>query len=131
MDGIRRHPGTGASELAAYRQSISPQIQRRAPIRVFSVGRQLAGARDVIATPFPAYRRADRRTAGSASPGVTPAGRPPHKMGFTPPVPVSTVLHSFISSMGNLKKKRRLKMSKHKRRKRLKANRHKKRTWQK
>ncbi|MGH8021353.1 MAG: AURKAIP1/COX24 domain-containing protein, partial [Opitutaceae bacterium] len=31
--------------------------------------------------------------------------------------------------MGNLKKKRRLKMSKHKRRKRLKANRHKKRTW--
>lgn len=33
--------------------------------------------------------------------------------------------------MGNLKKKRRLKMSKHKRRKRLKANRHKKRTWQK
>jgi len=34
-------------------------------------------------------------------------------------------------SMGNLKKKRRLKMNKHKRRKRLKANRHKKRTWQK
>lgn len=34
-------------------------------------------------------------------------------------------------NMGNLKKKRRLKMSKHKRRKRLKANRHKKRTWQK
>ena len=34
-------------------------------------------------------------------------------------------------TMGNLKKKRRLKMSKHKRRKRLKANRHKKRTWQK
>jgi len=33
--------------------------------------------------------------------------------------------------MGNLKKKRRLKMNKHKRRKRLKANRHKKRTWQK
>jgi hypothetical protein len=33
--------------------------------------------------------------------------------------------------MGNLKKKRRLKMSKHKRRKRLKSNRHKKRTWQK
>lgn len=31
--------------------------------------------------------------------------------------------------MGNLKKKRRLKMSQHKRRKRLKANRHKKRTW--
>jgi hypothetical protein len=42
-----------------------------------------------------------------------------------------TVLHSFIYSMGNLKKKRRLKMSKHKRRKRLKSNRHKKRTWQK
>jgi hypothetical protein len=34
-------------------------------------------------------------------------------------------------SMGNLKKKRRLKMNKHKRRKRLKSNRHKKRTWQK
>jgi Mitochondrial domain of unknown function (DUF1713) len=33
--------------------------------------------------------------------------------------------------MGNLKKKRRLKMNKHKRRKRLKSNRHKKRTWQK
>ncbi|MCF7687107.1 MAG: AURKAIP1/COX24 domain-containing protein [Cephaloticoccus sp.] len=31
--------------------------------------------------------------------------------------------------MGNLKKKRRLKMSKHKRSKRLKANRHKKRAW--
>jgi len=36
-----------------------------------------------------------------------------------------------LFTMGNLKKKRRLKMSKHKRRKRLKANRHKKRTWQK
>ena len=35
------------------------------------------------------------------------------------------------TTMGNLKKKRRLKMNKHKRRKRLKANRHKKRTWQK
>jgi hypothetical protein len=35
------------------------------------------------------------------------------------------------STMGNLKKKRRLKMNKHKRRKRLKSNRHKKRTWQK
>ena len=33
--------------------------------------------------------------------------------------------------MGNLKKKRRLKINKHKRRKRLKSNRHKKRTWQK
>lgn len=37
----------------------------------------------------------------------------------------------FSYTMGNLKKKRRLKMSKHKRRKRLKSNRHKKRTWQK
>jgi hypothetical protein len=35
------------------------------------------------------------------------------------------------TTMGNLKKKRRLKMNKHKRRKRLKSNRHKKRTWQK
>jgi hypothetical protein len=32
--------------------------------------------------------------------------------------------------MGNLKKKRRLKMNKHKRRKRLKSHRHKKRSWQ-
>ena len=32
--------------------------------------------------------------------------------------------------MGNLKKKRRLKMNKHKRKKRLRAGRHKKRTWQ-
>ncbi|MDE6576501.1 MAG: AURKAIP1/COX24 domain-containing protein [Opitutales bacterium] len=31
--------------------------------------------------------------------------------------------------MGNLKKKRRLKMNKHKRSKRSKANRHKKRVW--
>ena len=31
--------------------------------------------------------------------------------------------------MGNLKKKRRLKMSKHMRRKRLKSNRHKKKVW--
>jgi len=38
---------------------------------------------------------------------------------------------SYLSLMGNLKKKRRLKMNKHKRRKRLKSNRHKKRTWQK
>jgi len=37
----------------------------------------------------------------------------------------------LLFTMGNLKKKRRLKMNKHKRRKRLKANRHKKRTWQK
>ncbi len=42
--------------------------------------------------------------------------------GDRPPIPIT---------MGNLKKKRRLKMNKHKRRKRLKANRHKKRTWQK
>jgi hypothetical protein len=42
--------------------------------------------------------------------------------GDRPPNPIT---------MGNLKKKRRLKMNKHKRRKRLKANRHKKRTWQK
>ncbi|MDD2764534.1 MAG: AURKAIP1/COX24 domain-containing protein [Opitutaceae bacterium] len=33
--------------------------------------------------------------------------------------------------MGNLKKKRRLKMNKHKRRKRLRSHRHQKRTWQK
>lgn len=33
-------------------------------------------------------------------------------------------------SMGNLKKKRRLKINKHKRRKRARLNRHKKRTWQ-
>jgi hypothetical protein len=38
------------------------------------------------------------------------------------------VLAPFIP-MGNLKKKRRLKMNKHKRRKRSKANRHKKRLW--
>ncbi|MDR1456766.1 MAG: AURKAIP1/COX24 domain-containing protein [Puniceicoccales bacterium] len=31
--------------------------------------------------------------------------------------------------MGNLKKKRRLKMNKHKRRKQSRASRHKKRTW--
>ena len=42
-----------------------------------------------------------------------------------------TTHHTTQNTMGNLKKKRRLKMSKHKRRKRLKANRHKKRTWQK
>lgn len=39
------------------------------------------------------------------------------------------VCRSTFINMGNLKKKRRLKMSQHKRRKRLKANRHKKRTW--
>ena len=31
--------------------------------------------------------------------------------------------------MGNIRKKRRRKISQHKRRKRLRANRHKKRTW--
>jgi len=35
----------------------------------------------------------------------------------------------FLTPMGNLKKKRRLKMNKHKRRKRSKAHRHKKRLW--
>ena len=34
-----------------------------------------------------------------------------------------------FNTMGNLKKKRRLKMNNHKRRKRLKSNRHKKRNW--
>ncbi|MEC8243223.1 MAG: AURKAIP1/COX24 domain-containing protein [Verrucomicrobiota bacterium] len=39
-------------------------------------------------------------------------------------------LHTnIINKMGNLKKKRRLKMNKHKRRKRTRANRHKKRDW--
>lgn len=54
------------------------------------------------------------------------------KFGFTGEESHRTVtLRQFSSTMGNLKKKRRLKMNKHKRRKRLKANRHKKRTWQK
>jgi hypothetical protein len=54
------------------------------------------------------------------------------KFGWTAPRPGRTVPVRQISrTMGNLKKKRRLKMNKHKRRKRLKANRHKKRTWQK
>ncbi len=35
----------------------------------------------------------------------------------------------LLIPMGNLKKKRRLKMNKHKRRKRSKAHRHKKRLW--
>ena len=35
----------------------------------------------------------------------------------------------YLHLMGNLKKKRRLKMNKHKRRKRTRANRHKKRDW--
>jgi hypothetical protein len=48
----------------------------------------------------------------------------------SPPLTTQTSAH-HTNTMGNLKKKRRLKMSKHKRRKRLKANRHKKRTWQK
>lgn len=43
----------------------------------------------------------------------------------------ATLAHRTFLTMGNLKKKRRLKMNKHKRRKRLKSNRHKKRTWQK
>jgi hypothetical protein len=50
---------------------------------------------------------------------------------FTRSRRASTVRSLSFHTMGNLKKKRRLKMSKHKRRKRLKANRHKKRTWQK
>ena len=59
-----------------------------------------------------------------------PAGRLNSR--FTPCRPSCTLpLHQSFYTMGNLKKKRRLKMSKHKRRKRLKANRHKKRTWQK
>ena len=39
------------------------------------------------------------------------------------------VAKPFLSTMGSLKKKRRLKMNKHKRRKRSKASRHKKRLW--
>jgi hypothetical protein len=55
------------------------------------------------------------------------------KTGFTPRSAPGIFSNPTIplTIMGNLKKKRRLKMSKHKRRKRLKANRHKKRTWQK
>jgi hypothetical protein len=41
----------------------------------------------------------------------------------------SSIVHVNFSIMGNLKKKRRLKMNKHKRSKRSKANRHKKRLW--
>jgi hypothetical protein len=52
-------------------------------------------------------------------------------MSFTGCGEARTVRSQLSYTMGNLKKKRRLKMSKHKRRKRLKANRHKKRTWQK
>jgi hypothetical protein len=68
-------------------------------------------------------------------PGLPASGSPygdeRANSGFTLRGAVRTLHHSFNYSMGNLKKKRRLKMSKHKRRKRLKANRHKKRTWQK
>lgn len=39
------------------------------------------------------------------------------------------VVYTNIVDMGNLKKKRRLKMNKHKRSKRSKSNRHKKRLW--
>jgi len=53
------------------------------------------------------------------------------KFGLYTPEPDPHRAALIYLSMGNLKKKRRLKMSKHKRRKRLKANRHKKRTWQK
>ena len=45
-------------------------------------------------------------------------------------VSCTLTLHQLSSTMGNLKKKRRLKMNKHKRRKRLKSHRHKKRSWQ-
>jgi len=53
---------------------------------------------------------------------------------FTGDGAVGMVAGSFPSiyefnTMGNLKKKRRLKMNNHKRRKRLKSNRHKKRNW--
>jgi len=43
--------------------------------------------------------------------------------------PAPQARHSACHTMGNLKKKRRLKMNKHKRSKRLRANRHKKRVW--
>jgi hypothetical protein len=57
---------------------------------------------------------------------------PPSKFVFTGAGVSRTVATTLqLPTMGNLKKKRRLKMNKHKRRKRLKANRHKKRTWQK
>jgi hypothetical protein len=51
----------------------------------------------------------------------------PFFIGFT----VVAARSTLPPLMGNLKKKRRLKMNKHKRRKRLKSHRHKKRTWQK
>jgi len=48
------------------------------------------------------------------------------------PIPFSSNLFAnqfqyILDNMGNLKKKRRLKMNQHKRRKRMRANRHKKR----
>lgn len=68
------------------------------------------------------------RCALTSSRSTQPPGRRPGlQFAFT--VPSRTP--QFVPHMGNLKKKRRLKMNKHKRRKRLKSNRHKKRTWQK
>jgi hypothetical protein len=67
---------------------------------------------------------------GRANPAdsIFPRSRiPPFFIGFT----VVAARSTLIPLMGNLKKKRRLKMNKHKRRKRLKSHRHKKRTWQK
>jgi hypothetical protein len=60
---------------------------------------------------------------------ISPLGPDPGSffIGFT----VQPVRPTLFPLMGNLKKKRRLKMNKHKRRKRLKSHRHKKRTWQK
>jgi hypothetical protein len=60
---------------------------------------------------------------------ISPSERDPAPffIGFT----VQPVRPTLFPLMGNLKKKRRLKMNKHKRRKRLKSHRHKKRTWQK
>ena len=77
-----------------------------------------------LSSPGPWCPRAGRfspRVRVSADNGLYSRAASPHNRRFQPtPTP-----------MGNLKKKRRLKMAKHKRRKRLKANRHKKRTWQK
>ncbi len=77
-----------------------------------------------LSPPGPWCPRAGRfspRVRVSADNGLYSRAASPHNRRFQPtPTP-----------MGNLKKKRRLKMAKHKRRKRLKANRHKKRTWQK
>jgi hypothetical protein len=67
---------------------------------------------------------------GRAKPagGFSPRSRIPGIfIGFT----VVAARSTLTPPMGNLKKKRRLKMNKHKRRKRLKSHRHKKRTWQK